>query len=161
MCSAVPATLLLSKKKLTVSNLVIRPHWIKIKLLLTSKIRQDANKMWHGNKDLHFIPTDCVNLTERKSSFSPIHSIFFVFLIRLFPESEVTTAKIRIKIRHVGLLPPDALPSAKSNSSSSSFGCSHLSGVATADVFKHPHTIFGSVLRRMPFLTQPTDSRKT
>ena len=43
-----------------------------------------------------------------------------------------------------------------SSSSSSSFGCSH-SGVAT--VFKHPHRRFGSVLRRMPFLTQPTDSR--
>ena len=47
------------------------------------------------------------------------------------------------------------------SSSSSSFGCSHLSGVVTADVFKHPHRTFGSVLRRMPFLTQPTDSRET
>ena len=45
--------------------------------------------------------------------------------------------------------------------SSSSFGCSHLSEVATADVFKHPHRTFGSVLRRMPFLMQPTDSRET
>ena len=45
-------------------------------------------------------------------------------------------------------------------SSSSFFGCSH-SGVATVDVFKHPHTRFGSVLRRMPFLMQPTDSRAT
>ena len=35
--------------------------------------------------------------------------------------------------------------------SSSSFGCSHLSGVATADVFKHPHRRFDSVLRQMPF----------
>ena len=43
---------------------------------------------------------------------------------------------------------------------SSSFGCSH-SGVATADVFRHLHGRFGSVLRRMPFLTQPTDSRET
>ena len=42
----------------------------------------------------------------------------------------------------------------------SSFGCSHLSGVATADVFKRLHGRFGSVLRRMPFLTQPTDSRE-
>ena len=45
--------------------------------------------------------------------------------------------------------------------STSSFGCSHLSGVATADVFKHTHRRFGSVLRRMPFLTQPIDSRET
>ena len=50
-------------------------------------------------------------------------------------------------------------PPTTAASSSSSFGCSH-SGVATADVFKHPHTRFGSVLRRMPFLTQPTDSRE-
>ena len=41
----------------------------------------------------------------------------------------------------------------------SSFGCSH-SGVTTADVFKHPHRRFGSVLRRMPFFTQPTDGRE-
>ena len=27
--------------------------------------------------------------------------------------------------------------------------------------FKHPHRTFGSVLCRMPFLTQPTDSRET
>ena len=50
--------------------------------------------------------------------------------------------------------------SCQSVSSSSSFGCSH-SGVATADVFKHLHRRFGSVLRRMPFLMQPTDSRET
>ena len=30
-----------------------------------------------------------------------------------------------------------------------------------ADVFKHPHRTFGSVLRRMPFLMQLTDSRET
>ena len=36
----------------------------------------------------------------------------------------------------------------QANSSSSS-GCSH-SGVATVDVFKHPHRRFGSVLCRMP-----------
>ena len=34
--------------------------------------------------------------------------------------------------------------SSSSSSSSSSFGCCH-SGVATADVFKHPHGRFGSV----------------
>ena len=33
--------------------------------------------------------------------------------------------------------------------------------VATADIFKHLHRRFGSVLRRMPFLMQPTDSRET
>ena len=44
---------------------------------------------------------------------------------------------------------------------SSSFGCSH-SGVATADVFQtSAQNIWQYLLRRMSFLTQPTDSRET